>query len=39
VELVAVDLDCVTTFLQLAAGKLTEEQLAGWIGANSSSLR
>ena len=39
VELVAADLECVTTFLQLAAGELTEEQLGEWIAANSSSLR
>ena len=33
-ELVATDAQCVTTFLSLAAGDLTEEQLADWIAAN-----
>ena len=30
-ELTATDAECVTTFLQLAAGDLTEEQLTQWI--------
>ena len=30
----ATDLECVTTFLQLAAGELTESQLADWIAAH-----
>ena len=34
-ELIASDAQCVTTFLQLAAGELTEDQLAEWITANS----
>jgi death-on-curing protein len=34
-ELTASDVQCVTTFLQLAAGELTEDQLAEWITANS----
>ncbi len=34
-ELVATDAQCVTTFLQLAAGDLTEEQLAEWIAGHS----
>ena len=34
-ELTATDAECVTTFLQLAAGDLTEDQLADWIAANS----
>lgn len=29
-ELTASDAQCITTFLQLAAGELTEEQLADW---------
>ena len=32
-ELTATDAQCVTTFLQLAAGDLTEDQLADWIAA------
>jgi death-on-curing protein len=35
--LTASDVQCVTTFLQLAAGDLTEEQLAEWISANSAA--
>jgi len=38
-ELIATDVECVTTFLQLAAGDLTEEQLAEWIAASSSATR
>ena len=30
-ELTATDAECVTTFQQLAAGDLTEEQLTAWI--------
>ncbi len=37
VELIATDAACVTTFLQLAAGELTEEQLADWIAAHSAA--
>ena len=37
-ELVATDAQCVTTFLQLAAGDLTEEQLAEWIAGHSTPL-
>jgi death-on-curing protein len=33
-DLVATDAQCVTTFLQLAAGDLTEDQLADWISAH-----
>lgn len=33
-NLVATDAQCVTTFLKLAAGDLTEDQLAEWITAN-----
>ena len=33
-ELTATDAECVTTSLQLAAGELTEEQLADWIAAH-----
>jgi death-on-curing protein len=33
-ELVATDAQCVTSFLQLAAGDLTEDQLADWISAH-----
>ena len=36
-ELIASDAQCVTTFLQLAAGELTEDQLAEWITANSAA--
>jgi len=32
-ELTTTDAECVTAFLQLAAGELTEEQLADWIEA------
>jgi death-on-curing protein len=35
----ATDAECVTTFLRLAAGELTEDQLADWIEANSSPQR
>lgn len=35
--LIAGDSECVTTFLQLAAGELTEETLAGWIAAHSTA--
>ncbi len=34
-ELVATDAHCVTTFLQLAAGDLTEEPLAQWFAGHS----
>jgi len=34
-ELTASDIDCVTTFLTLAAGDLTEDVLAEWIAAHS----
>jgi len=34
-ELTATDAECVTTFLALAAGNLTEEQLAEWIAGNT----
>ena len=33
-ELAPSDAECVTTFLALAAGDLTEEELAGWIGSH-----
>jgi death-on-curing protein len=33
-ELCAGDAECVATFLALAAGELTEEQLAEWIAVN-----
>lgn len=33
------DAHCVTTFLQLAAGDVTEDQLAEWIAANSAKHR
>ena len=36
-ELIASDAQCVATFLQLAAGELTEDQLAEWITANSTT--
>ena len=36
-ELIASDAQCVATFLQLAAGELTEDQLAEWITANSTA--
>jgi hypothetical protein len=38
-ELTAMDAECVTAFLQLASGELTEEQLAEWIAVNSSARR
>ena len=38
-ELTASDAQCVATFLQLAAGDLTEDQLAEWIAANSTPIR
>jgi death-on-curing protein len=34
-ELTANDVQCVTTFLQLAAGEQGEEQLAEWIAGHS----
>jgi death-on-curing protein len=34
-ELTATDAECVTTFLQLAAGDLTEEAFANWIAGNA----
>jgi death-on-curing protein len=34
-ELTASDAECVTTFLQLAAGDLTEEQLTEWIARHT----
>jgi death-on-curing protein len=34
-ELTATDAECFTTFLQLAAGDLAEEQLADWIAAHA----
>jgi len=37
-ELLAGDAQCVSTFLQLAAGDLGEDQLAEWIAANSAAL-
>jgi death-on-curing protein len=37
-ELTATDAECVTTFLQLAAGDLTEEQLTEWISEHKASL-
>ena len=36
--LTASDSQCVTTFLQLAAGDLSEEQLAEWIAVHSAAL-
>ncbi len=33
-ELTATDAECVTAFLRLAVGDLTEEQLADWIAAH-----
>jgi death-on-curing protein len=38
-DLTATDAECVTTFLRLAAGELTEEELADWIAAHSSPRR
>lgn len=37
--LTASDAHCVTTFLQLAAGELSEDQLADWIAVNSAKHR
>ena len=37
-ELLAGDAQCVSTFLQLVAGDLGEDQLAEWIAANSAAL-
>ena len=37
-ELTATDAECVTTFLALAAGDLTEDQLTQWIAAHTASL-
>ena len=37
-EFTATDAQCVTTFLALAAGDLTEEQLAEWITGNTTVL-
>ena len=34
-ELTASDAECVTTFLALAAGDLTEDELADWITVHS----
>jgi death-on-curing protein len=34
-QVTACDAECVTTFLDLAAGDLTEEQLADWITEHS----
>ena len=34
-ELVASDEECVVTFLKLAAGELSEEELAGWVARHS----
>lgn len=34
-ELAASDADCVTTFLQLTAGEVTEDQLETWIASRS----
>ena len=38
-DLSATDAECVTTFLQFAAGDLSEDQLADWIAANSAAPR
>ena len=38
-DLSATDAECVTTFLQLAAGDLTEDQLTDWIAANCAAPR
>ena len=35
--LTASDAQCVTTFLQLAGGELTEDQLAEWIAGNAAT--
>ena len=37
-ELIATDAQCVTTFLQLAAGNLTEDQLSDWISTHSAPI-
>ena len=37
--LTASDAECVTTFLQLAAGELSEDELTEWIAAHSSPVR
>ena len=34
-DLSTMDAECVTTFLQLAAGELTEDQLAQWIAGHT----
>jgi len=38
-ELVASDAACVATFLSLAAGELTEDDLAHWVTENSRAAR
>jgi death-on-curing protein len=38
-ELTATDGQCVTAFLQLAAGELSEDQLAEWIAAHAVEIR
>lgn len=38
-ELTASDAECITTFLRLAAGDLTEGQLADWIAVHSATIR
>jgi death-on-curing protein len=38
-ELASNDAETVATFLQLAAGDLTEEALADWIEANATAVR
>ena len=38
-ELTATDAECAATFLQLAAGDLTEDELAEWITTHSSPVR
>jgi death-on-curing protein len=38
-QLTANDAQCVATFLQLAAGELSEDQLAVWISEDSARLR
>jgi death-on-curing protein len=37
-DLAATDAECVATFVQLAAGDLTEEQLAEWIAVHNASV-
>ncbi len=37
-DLSATDAECVTTFLRLAAGDLTEDQIADWIAAHSTAV-